>query len=363
MSGKTAFVTGATGLLGSNLCQLLVSQGWHVKGLVRSIDKAKRFLGNSGVEFVQGDIANVPAFEERLLGVDVLFHTAAFFREYYQPGSHWQKMKRINVDATMELLHAAEAQGVPHTVFTSSSGVIQTHPHRAATETAPYSKFAQKNLYFKTKVLAEQEIYRFLDTSKMNVVMILPGWMMGPGDAAPTSAGQLVLDLLAGKLPGLINGGASLTDVRDVAAAMVTAAERGERGERYLVAGPLITMKDIGLELEAISGVKAPGLEIPDWVALSLAWLLETWAGLTGGTNPMPLAGVQALLEKATLSSAKAEQALGVTFRPFKDTLKDTVVWYQSQGYLKGTLKNANFIENGYETSRVEAPSYPHKRG
>ncbi|MEA5565792.1 SDR family oxidoreductase [Anabaena sp. UHCC 0399] len=334
MSGKTAFVTGATGLLGSNLCQLLISQGWQVKGLVRSIDKAKRFMGSSGVQFVQGDIENVSAFAQALKGVDVVFHTAAFFREYYQPGNHWEKMKRINVDATMELLQAAEVQGVAKTIFTSSSGVIQTYPHQAATETAPYSKFAQKNLYFKTKILAEQEIYRFLETSQMDVVMILPGWMMGPGDAAPTSAGQLVLDLLAGKLPGIINGGASLTDVRDVAAVMVTAAERGKRGERYIVAGSLKTMKDIALELEAISGVKAPKMEIPDWIALSIAWLLETWAGLTGGVNSMPLAGIQTLLEKANLSSAKADQELGVTFRPFRDTLKDTVLWYQSEGYL-----------------------------
>jgi len=334
MSGKTAFVTGATGLLGSNLCQLLVSQGWQVKGLVRSIDKAKRFLGNTQIEFIQGDIENVPAFAQALKGVDVVFHTAAFFREYYQPGSNWEKMKRINVDATIELLQAAEAQGVARTVFTSSSGVIQTYPDRAATETAPYSEFAQKNLYFKTKVLAEQEIYRFLETSRMDVVMILPGWMMGPGDAAPTSAGQLVLDLLASKLPGTVDGGASLTDVRDVAASMVTAAERGKRGERYIVAGSLKTMKDIALELEAISGVKAPRMEIPDWLALSIAWLLETWTGLIGGVNPMPLAGVQTLLEKANLSSAKAERELGVTFRPFTDTLKDTVLWYQSQGYL-----------------------------
>ncbi|MFN6513498.1 MAG: SDR family oxidoreductase [Nostoc sp. CreGUA01] len=334
MSGKTAFVTGATGLLGSNLCQLLKEQGWQVKGLVRSIDKAKRFLGSSAVELIQGDMENVPAFAQALKGVDVVFHTAAFFREYYQPGQHWEKMKRINVDATMELLQAAEARGVARTIFTSSSGVIQTYPDRAATETAPYSKFAQKNLYFKTKVLAEREIYRFLDTSRMDVVMILPGWMMGPGDAAPTSAGQMVLDLLASKLPGIINGGASLTDARDVAAAMVIAAEQGERGERYIVAGPLKTMKDIALELEAISGVKAPRMEIPDWLALSIAWLLETWAGLTGGVNPMPLAGIQTLLEKANLSSAKADQELGVTFRPFRNTLKDTVLWYQSQGYL-----------------------------
>ena len=334
MSGKTAFVTGATGLLGSNLCRALVLQGWRVKGLVRSIDKAKRFLGNSRIEFIQGDIEDVSAFAQTLDGVDVVFHTAAFFREYYQPGRHWEKMKRINVDATMTLFRAAETRGVARAVFTSSSGVIQTDSQQAATETAPYSQFAEKNLYFKTKVLAEREIYQFLATSQMDVVMILPGWMMGPGDAAPTSAGQLALDLLARKLPGVIDGGSSFADARDVAAAMVAAAERGVRGERYIVTGPLTTMKDIALGLEANEGVKTPQMSIPDWLALSIAWLLETWAGLTGGVNPMPLDGIRTLLEKANLSSAKAEQELGATFRPLRDTLKDTVSWYRSQGYL-----------------------------
>jgi dihydroflavonol-4-reductase len=334
MSNKTAFVTGATGLLGSNLCRSLVAQGWQVKGLVRSIDKAQRFLDEVEVQLIQGDMEQVSAFTEALTGVDVVFHTAAFFREYYQPGNHWETMKRINVDGTIELLQAAEAQGVKRTVFTSSSGVLQTDPHQAATETAAYSKFAEQNLYFKTKVLAEQAIYRFLETSRMDVVMILPGWMMGPGDAAPTSAGQLILDLLAGKLPGLIDGGAALADARDVAAAMVTAASIGSRGERYIVTGQLATMKDIALGLEAISGVKAPRLMLPSRLALAIAWWLETWAGWTGGVNPMPPAGIQTLLEKANLSSAKAERELGATFRPLRETLKDTVTWYREQNYL-----------------------------
>lgn len=305
-----------------------------MKGLVRSIEKAERFLGDSGVRFVPGDRSNVPAFAPALEGVDAVFHTAAFFREYFRPGDHWEKMKRLNVDATIDLLRAAQTRGVARTVFTSSSGVIQTYPGFKAAETAPYSEFAEKNLYFKTKILAEREIYRFLQDSRMDVVIVLPGWMMGPGDAAPTAAGKLVLDLLAGRLPGVINGGGALTDARDVADAMVTAAERGQRGERYLVAGPLTTMREIALELEAISGVRAPALVLPDPVALSIAGLLETVARFTGMVNPMPLAGVRTLLEKARLSSAKAERELGATFRPLGNTLKDTVSWYRARGYL-----------------------------
>jgi dihydroflavonol-4-reductase len=334
MHGKTAFVTGATGLLGSNLCRSLVAQGWQVKGLVRSIDKAQRCLGDSSIEFVSGDMENVPAFVPALAGVDVVFHTAAFFREYYQPGEHWQQMHRINVDATMELLQSAEAQGIKRTIFTSSSGVIQGQPDQAADESAAYNEFAEKNLYFKTKVLAEQEIYKFLETSTMDVLMILPGWMMGPGDAAPTSGGQLVLDLLAEKLPGTIEGGACLTDARDVAAAMVTAADKRVRGERYIVTGPMVTMSDIAKSVGAIAHVKVPGLKLPPWLALSMAYCLQAWSGLTGGANPMPVSGIQTLLEKTTLSSAKAKRELGATFRPLEETLQDTIDWYRDRGYL-----------------------------
>ncbi len=330
MTIKTAFVTGATGLLGNNLCRALIAQGWQVKGLVRSIDKARKLFPDSSIEFVIGDMENVTAFAPALAGVDVVFHTAAFFREYYQPGNHWETMKRLNVDATMELLQAAQIQGVKRAVFTSSSGVIQTQAGRLATEAADYSAFAEENLYFKTKVLAEREIYRFLETSILDVVMILPGWMMGPGDAAPTSAGQLILDLMARKLPGLVDGGSSLADVRDVAKVMIAAAEKGKRGDRYIAAGSLATMKDIAKEVEKASGIKAPTMTMPSWLALSIANLSEKWSGLTGSKNPMPPAGIRTLMEKAQLSSAKAEQELGATFRPLEETIRDTVAWYQN---------------------------------
>jgi dihydroflavonol-4-reductase len=162
------------------------------------------------------------------------------------------------------------------------------------------------------------------------VVMILPGWMMGPGDAAPTSAGQLVQDLMARKLPGLVDGGASLADARDVAKVMIAAAEQGKRGDRYLAAGSLATMTDIAQAVEKASGVKAPGMIMPSWLALSIANLSEKWSGFTGSNNPMPPAGIRTLMEKAQLSSAKAEKELGATFRPLQETIQDTVTWYQN---------------------------------
>ncbi len=334
MSNKRALVTGATGLLGSNLCRALVAEGWEVLALARSAEKASTVFSDLDVQIVVGDMENVAGFAPVLDGVDVLFHTAAFFREYYSPGDHWDTMKRINVDATMELIREADARGVSRTIHTSSSGVIQTNVGQSADESAAYSDFAEKNLYFKTKVIVEKEISQFLQNARMDVVLILPGWMMGPGDAAPTSAGQLVLDLLARKLPGLIDGGSSLADARDVAAAMVSAATHGRRGERYIVTGPLATMVDIAAGIHKASGVKVPAVTLPNWLALSAARISDGWAKITGGVSSMPYDGVSTLLEKAILSSEKAKRELGATFRPLAETIAETVEWYRTNGYL-----------------------------
>jgi dihydroflavonol-4-reductase len=103
-----AFVTGATGLLGNNLVRELLGRGYEVKALVRSREKAEKLFGDLAIEYVVGDMEDVPAFAAELAGSDVLFHTAAYFREYYQPGEdHWGKLKRINIDGTVEILNAA----------------------------------------------------------------------------------------------------------------------------------------------------------------------------------------------------------------------------------------------------------------
>src|SRR5258706_1750052 len=126
-----AFVTGATGLLGSNLVQALLDQGYEVRGLVRSKEKALRVFPAQKVDFVTGDMSDVAAFAPSLAGCDVLFHTAAYFREYYQPGDHKGTLEKINVQGTVDLLIAAEKQGVKKAIHISSAGVIGRKPTAA----------------------------------------------------------------------------------------------------------------------------------------------------------------------------------------------------------------------------------------
>jgi dihydroflavonol-4-reductase len=329
-----AFVTGATGLLGTNLVRLLLEQGHEVRALARSRDKAEAAFGGLGVETVAGDMEDVPAFANALGGCDALFHTAAYFREYYQPGDHWPILERINVRATIDLLTEAARRGVKTGVHTSSSGVIGPGLGGApGNESSPPPREAQTNLYFKSKVLAEEAIQAWMARQTgMRVVLVLPGWMFGPADAGPTGSGKLVLDFLAGKVPGIVDGGACIVDARDVAQAMIAAAERGEHGSRYIVAGEYHTLEDVMKTLQSVSGIPAPTRHIPYPAILIYAWFAELGARITGRAPTVSLQGVRAMHAKHRVSSDKATRELGATFRPLAETLRDEVEWFRQRG-------------------------------
>lgn len=334
-----AFVTGSTGLLGNNLVRELLEHGYEVRALARSRAKANTTFAGLNVEIIEGDMENVAGFAKSLEGCDVLFHTAAFFREYYEPGDHWPMLKDINVDAAIELLEAAERAGIKRAVHTSSSGTIGMKPNGAyGDESTVIPLEATSNLYFRSKVECDLAIKKFLANHKLEVMTILPGWMFGPGDAAPTNSGQLVLDFLARKLPGILDGGTTTVDARDVARAMRLAAQSGHNGEKYIVAGNFVSLEQVFLGIEKASGVPAPKLRLPNLAILLLAHITGFYAHLTRTRPMMPLEGVKAMQAKTGADSSKAVREFGLSFRPIEETLRDTVSWFRSNGY--GPIQN-----------------------
>jgi len=330
-----AFVTGSTGLLGSNLVNLLTANGYEVKALARSWEKAARLLGHTGAQMIAGNMENVDAFTPQLKDVDVLFHTAAYFREYYGPGDHWATLERINVKATIQLLEAAERQGVKKVIYVSSSGVIDTKADGSpGDESTPSDQRATDNLYLKSKVLAEKAIYEFLRSHSLPVVFILPTVMFGPRDAGPTGPGQVILDFLGRKLPGIPPGGFNVVDARDVAQAMLNAVERGKSGERYILNNQYYDLGEILALLSKVSDVLAPTRRIPYPVALAVAHLSEARARLTGTRSALTVNGVRTLNAVLDVRSDKAQRELGATYRPFEETLRDEVNWFVQHGYV-----------------------------
>ncbi len=331
---RRAFVTGATGLLGNNLVRALLAEGHEVRALVRSDLKAERLLGRTGAELVYGDMGDVRGFAAALEGCDTVFHTAAYFREYYGPGNHWPALMAINVTGTLALAEAARARGVRRFVDTSSAGIIGRKPDGSpGDEATPPAPVARRNLYLKSKYSVAAGLRAM--APRIEIVQVLPGWMFGPWDAAPTASGRFVLDFLAGRLPGIPPGGISAVDARDVAAGMILAAERGRPGQRYILGGAFKTLADLADALEQVTGVPAPRRRIPYPLALAFAAFAQTRARISGVETPVTVAGVRMMHARLEVSSEKAERELGWRHRPLVETLRDEVAWYRSRGFAR----------------------------
>lgn len=326
-----AFVTGATGLVGNNLVRLLVQQGHDVTALVRSKEKAQQLLGDLNVKLVTGDMDNVAGFAPELAGCEVLFHTAAYFREYYGQGDHWTQLEKINIQGTLKLLAQAQEQGIKKVIYISSSGVIGPNPSGALSdETTPPGSLSYSNLYFKSKVLAEEAIVEFRRQHTLPIVQVLPAAIVGPGDAGPTGIGELIQNFMSRKIPAIPPGILHFVDARDVAQAMINGVERGKSGERYIVSGEQATMAEVFTLLEKVSGVTAPKAKMPVPFALAFAWFSETGAKITGGKPVATLEAIRVLQMRWKMSAAKAERELGVSFRPLEESFRDSVNWYRA---------------------------------
>jgi nucleoside-diphosphate-sugar epimerase len=326
---QSAFVTGATGLLGNNLVRLLVSQGVRVKALARSKAKAQAQFGDlPGVEIVLGDMADVDGFAAAMRGVDVLFHTAAFFRDNYKGGRHRDELINVNVTGTRNLLEAAYRAGVRRIVHTSSIAVLDGAKGELIDETMSRDE-KQADDYYLSKILAERSVREFMEAHPdTHVTFVLPGWMFGPGDLGPTSSGQLVQDFLAKKLPGIPPGTFSVVDARDVAFAQVQAATRGQNGERYLAAGRNMDMAELTKVLAELSGIAAPARRIPVSVLYAVAYASELYSRVCRKPILMSVGSVKLLAQEAgktQFNPAKSRAALGLEFRPVRETLADVL--------------------------------------
>ena len=333
-----SFVTGGTGFLGSTLVRRLVDAGDDVAVLVRSREKADRVLADLDVRLVTGDVTDLSGFADELAGVDRVFHTAAYFREYYAAGEHWARLRAVNVDATRDLLVAAEAAGVDAFVHTSSSGTVGRKSDRSpGDETTPPGEIAWRNGYFRSKLLADATVEGFLAGSdgEMRVLTVFPGILVGPGDHSRTPGTEIVREALTGDLPATFDGGSDFADVRDVADGMVRAAERGARGERYVLSGEYASLRDVVERVAGMAGRDAPRM-LPYPVVYAAAAAAERWAALTGGETLLTRAGVATLRARLAVDASKAREELGVEFRPLSASLRDTAAWFVAEGYAPG---------------------------
>jgi len=332
-----AFVTGASGFIGSNLVHELVAQGHRVKALLRPNSDE---CGLAGVEFerVTGDVLDRKLLEREIEGCDWCFHVAASYHLWLRD---YAPMYAVNVEGTRNVLEAAGKVGCQRIVHTSTVGCIGL-PKMVdgrlvpSTELDAISNEQLTNHYKCSKWQAECLAVKLMHNG-LPIVIVNPTAPVGPRDVKPTPTGQVIVDFLNRKLPAYLDTGLNWVHVRDVAAGHILAAEKGGIGERYILGNKEgnWTMQETMAVLEEITGVPAPRMKIPHRVALAAAHVDEMISFFTGKPPRAPLAGVRMARYKMWFNPAKAIRVLKLPQTPPKQALADAVGWFRANGYVK----------------------------
>ena len=326
-----AFVTGATGFLGSHVARVLSEQGAALRVLVRSSSNLRNLEGLNA-ETATGDLREPASLEKAMTGCDTVFHVAADYRLWVQDP---EEMYRSNVEGTRAILDAARKVGVRRTVHTSSVATVgftaNGHP---ADEDSPVSLADMIGHYKRSKFLAEQLALQAGRTG-MHVVVVNPTTPVGEQDVKPTPTGRIVLDFLKRKFPAYVETGLNLVDVEICARGHLAALEKGRTGERYILGGEDLTLKQILDKLADITGLRSPVVKLPYVFAFAAGLVDEAITGrLLHGEPRATIDTVRMGKKKMFASSAKAERELGWKIVPVDGALRRAVKWFQTNGYV-----------------------------
>jgi dihydroflavonol-4-reductase len=324
------FVTGATGFLGSHVAHALAEQGADLRLLVRPTSNLKNLEGMKA-ETVTGDLRNPASLEKAMAGCEAVFHVAADYRLWLRDPA---EMYRSNVEGTRAILDAARKNGVRSMVYTSSVATIgftgNGHP---ADEDSPVSLADMIGHYKRSKFMAEQLALE-AGGGGMQVVTVNPTTPVGERDIKPTPTGRIVVDFLKRKFPAYVETGLNLVDVRECARGHIAALEKGRSGERYILGGENLTLKQILDKLGAISGLPSPKVKLPYFVAYLAGAVDQTVSGRMLGREPRAtVETVRMGKKKMWASSCKAERDLGWKIIPADSALCRAVKWFRANGY------------------------------
>ncbi|HEY1801204.1 MAG TPA: hopanoid-associated sugar epimerase [Terriglobales bacterium] len=331
-----AFVTGATGFLGSHVARVLAESGADLRLLVRPSSDLRN-IEKLNAERVVGDLRDAASLEKGMAGCEAVFHVAADYRLWVRDP---EEMYRSNVEGTRAILQAAKKNGVKRVVYTSSVATMGfTSNGDFADEDSPVTLQNMIGPYKRSKFMAE-EVAIQAGREGMNVVVVNPTTPVGEQDIKPTPTGRIVLDFLKRKFPAYVDTGLNLVDATECARGHVAAFEKAKRGERYILGGENLTLKQILDKLGQIAGLSSPRVKVPYVVALATGVVDEVFTGRILGREPRAtIDAVRMGKKKMFVSSVKAERDLGWKIVPVEGALRRAVEWFQSNGYVSNGSK------------------------
>jgi dihydroflavonol-4-reductase len=328
-----ALVTGATGFVGSAVLRRLSDAGHQLRALARP-GSDRTNLADLDLEIAEGDLNDADSLSRACRGCDALFHLAADYRLW----ARWpQQMLETNVAGTRRVMTAAMEAGIQRVVYTSSVATLGILPGAAVSnEDTPVSYDDMIGIYKQSKYLAEAEVHRMIEEDGLPAVIVNPSTPVGARDIKPTPTGRMIVEAASGKMPAYVDTGLNIVHVDDVADGHLLAFENGKIGERYILGGHDMTLRQILMEVADITGRPAPRFRIPRKAIMPIAYAAEAWTRMTGGEEPfVSVDGVRMAKKKMFFSSDRAKQALGYDPRPPRTGFEDAVAWFREKGYAK----------------------------
>jgi dihydroflavonol-4-reductase len=318
-------VTGASGHVGANLVRAMVGRGRPLRLLAHDDGRA---LDGIDAERVHADVRDRASLERAFAGAEVVYHLAA--RISIVDGDE-PLVRQVNVEGTRNVVAACLAAGVKRLVHFSSIHALSSEPaDQPIDETRPLADGPRLGAYDRSKADAEREVLAGVARG-LDAVILVPTAMIGPFDFKPSRMGAVLLDLYHRRLVGLVNGGFDFVDVRDVVEAAIAVEKRGRAGERYLLSGRRLSLRALAEVVTDVTGVAAPRLTAPMWMARAAAPAAAWYAARAAKEPLFTPSSLHALRNHRLVCSDKAARELGYQARPIRDTIADTFAWFKAQ--------------------------------
>ena len=331
MANDRVLVTGATGFVGSAVARKALQRGFAVRVLARP-GGDRRNLKGIDVEVVEGDLSDAASLRAALAGCAGLLNLAADYRLWARDPSEIIRNNRRGTETVME---AALEAGVSRIVHTSSVATLSLEGEGPSDETRPLREGQAIGAYKESKVVSERLVERLIAERGLPAVIVQPSTPIGPRDVKPTPTGRIVVEAATGKIPAFVDTGLNLVHVDDVAEGHLLAYEKGRVGERYILGGTDVPLKDMLAEIARQVGRKPPTTQLPTGPLYPVAVAMEAIARVTGKEPMLTVDALKMAGHRMFFSSAKAERELGYAARPWPQAIADALSWFDAEGYLR----------------------------
>lgn len=322
VSSGTVLVTGASGFIGGAVVKRLRAEGAAVRVLVRQ--SSPRDNVPADCEVLEGDVTDRESVRRAMVGVSALFHLAADYR-LWAPDP--EPVMRVNVSGTEIVMREALRAGVARVVHTSSVATLD--PDSApCTESDRLTPERAVGAYKLSKILSERLVERMVKDDGLPAVIVCPSAPLGAGDLRPTPTGRIVCEAMRGGMPAYVDTGLNIVHVEDVAEGHIAAMEVGKIGERYILGGDNLTLRDLLIEISRVTGRPPPRTKLPHWPLMPLAYANEIVARFAGSEPFLNRESLRLSAKRMFFDDSKARRALGYKTRPTADAVADAVRWF-----------------------------------